>query len=273
MLFGSTRDEVFSKVTHIIALRCCLVLIAALVLVPAAAESVPPLFVKLESEVSISRRIETQTLNGLERIVEEFGDEFGVYPRRPIQVRIVDRDRFFELTRLPAWAVGGFSRGQIVIPVNALDHPRDLRATLRHEYVHAIVAQLSRGRAPGWLDEGLALVFEDANPQDFHHELRKVLTTHGHETLRPLGQGLNEADRSVACVAYTQSLLATKFLLARTGRTSLLQYFSQLDEGVPHDEAFFVSFNLRYERLKRLAHEKTAEWALAKADSLPELLN
>jgi stage II sporulation protein D len=67
---------------------------------------------------------------------------------------------FVAATGQPSW-VAAVTRGARIElqPLAALERRGTLTETLRHEYAHAVVDALSRGRAPLWLAEGLAAHF------------------------------------------------------------------------------------------------------------------
>ncbi len=57
---------------------------------------------------------------------------------------------------MPSWA-GGLNDGRIRIPVQGLEHVSDLlEHILKHELTHSFVFQKTAGRAPTWLQEGVA---------------------------------------------------------------------------------------------------------------------
>ena len=63
---------------------------------------------------------------------------------------------FADITRAPRW-VGALNDGRLRIPVQGLTGVTpDLARVLKHELTHSFVGQKSHGRAPTWLQEGVA---------------------------------------------------------------------------------------------------------------------
>jgi SpoIID/LytB domain protein len=65
-----------------------------------------------------------------------------------------------------SWWVAGVTHGSRIElqPLGVLRRRRILNSTLRHEYAHAVIEAIGRGRAPRWLAEGLAISFAGEGP-------------------------------------------------------------------------------------------------------------
>ena len=67
---------------------------------------------------------------------------------------------FSGVTGQPAWVAATILDHRIQLqPVEVLIRRRILEKTLRHEYAHLVIGELSKSRAPRWLAEGLAIHF------------------------------------------------------------------------------------------------------------------
>ena len=72
---------------------------------------------------------------------------------------------FIAATGLPWWVAGvTHGRRSELQPLSVLRRRRILISTLRHEYAHAVIEAVGRGRAPRWLAEGLAISFAGEGP-------------------------------------------------------------------------------------------------------------
>ena len=106
-----------------------------------------------------------EVLVHLERTYESLRVWFGVDPvrdhgRAPFRVVLYNQEEFDRLTGLGDWA-GGVFDGIVRVSIEDLaqDAPR-WRGILTHELVHAFVQECGGPQVPGWLNEGLAQLFE-----------------------------------------------------------------------------------------------------------------
>ena len=104
-------------------------------------------------------------LNALEDAYRRVGARFAYYPLERLEVVLYPDQTFREVTGSPHWS-GGIYDGRIKMPIGGLARGSDrLARTVRHEYAHAAIVTLSKGKAPVWLNEGLAQVAEETGDQ------------------------------------------------------------------------------------------------------------
>src|SRR5262249_49644962 len=106
-------------------------------------------------------------LRTLERHFTSIESELSYSPPGSIGVILFTQQAFADITQAPAW-VGALNDGRIRVPVQGLSSVTpELSRVLRHELTHSFVQQKSRGKAPTWIQEGLAQWMEgkrsDAN--------------------------------------------------------------------------------------------------------------
>jgi tetratricopeptide (TPR) repeat protein len=97
---------------------------------------------------------------GILRVLEDdFRDlesQLDYTPPESIAVILYTDQAFADITRAPGW-VGALNDGRLRIPVQGLSSVTpELARVLKHELTHSFVGQKSHGRAPTWLQEGVA---------------------------------------------------------------------------------------------------------------------
>ncbi len=199
------------------------------------------------------RRAAWSVADRLETLYHRVGRRLGYFPSERIAVFLYPKRQFRELTAGAVWARGVFD-GRIHLPVGAGVALPD--STLAHEYTHALIHRLSKGHAPAWLDEGLALLMEGAgggravlarSPE----ELVSLTTLHGSLLALP--------PRS-ARVAYAESVEATQCLIARYGLGRVRWLLETLPSVPAFGAAFEQVFGERYAEFDATWLAATSRW-------------
>jgi len=190
------------------------------------------------------RQLARDVADHLEQIFLGIGRELGHFPAKPIAVVLYPGRRFQEATLSPHWARGLFD-GTLRLSVDGLRRkPVEVVTSLRHEYTHALVHELSDGRAPAWLSEGLAQFFEGGpgagEGQASIGSPDEVMPLH---LLHGSFVGL---PRRAARQAYADSFAATQTLIARHGLSRIRDLLETLATQQDFARAFESVLHERY---------------------------
>ena len=179
----------------------------------------------------------------LESAAERVGRMLAYAPHERTTVVLYERHEFQDVTRAHTWATGLFD-GKIRLPVGRVRPPgRELERLIVHEYAHAVIHDLSRGRAPRWLHEGLAQILEGAAP-DPMLQVPEGLTLAGVEALAA------EPDPLRARAGYDIALWIVRDLVDRGGIESLRELLARLGSGETIAEAMPRVYGLRLTELE-----------------------
>ncbi|MCB0323039.1 MAG: hypothetical protein KDD69_05675 [Bdellovibrionales bacterium] len=191
-------------------------------------------------------------------------------PVSRIIVRFLSEDSFYRQTSAPTWTSALFSRGEIRIPVSSRDrlHPDELRRTLRHEYIHAVIAQVSDFHCPAWLDEGLAQLIEGRYNPKLVPALRTLIRTQDAFPLHQLERGFTELDAADVPAAYAQSLFAAQLLLEHFGLPRVLNYLDELQQGLSWKRSFERIFRVSIAEFEAELNEAIRQWAASGSTEL-----
>lgn len=174
----------------------------------------------------------------LERARERVGTELAYRPRERLTVVLYERDQFRDVTGVHGWVTGLFD-GKIRLPIGATLPPvDDLERLIVHEYAHAAIHELTRGRAPRWLHEGLAQALEGAAPDP-------MLRVPGSPTLAGLEALVADPDPLRARTGYEVALWVVRDLLDRGGMEAMRELLARLGAGETLEEATPRVYGLR----------------------------
>jgi len=140
--------------------------------------------------------------------------------------------------------VTGLYDGKIRLPLGSgLPAGAALERLVVHEYAHAAIHELSRGRTPRWLQEGLAQYLEDVRADP-------LLRGPGGLTLVGLEALIGDPDPARARVGYDIALWVTEDLLNRGGIASLRAVLTRLGNGDSVAAAMTKVYGMRLAELE-----------------------
>lgn len=184
----------------------------------------------------------------------------GVAREKPVDVVLYSAEEFaLHHGSDVAKSVAGFYSGGAIRMNDAAEMTAQARATLVHEYVHAVVDELAGERAdriPLWLNEGLAEYTEwraqghDGPPFAIDRSLRGLATTGRLPSLRDMADPSDPlAGQADAPVRYGLAASAVKLLVARGGMPKLLSLIRQVGGGGSFESELERAFGQTVSRL------------------------
>ncbi len=166
------------------------------------------------------------------------GQEFGLMPDYRITVILYNKEDF-EAVR--DWKVnaGGVYDGKIRLPfVGSGFSKEELRGIIWHEYTHLLVTDISRGKAPDWLQEGLAYYegYKYAGK-----DLRILKNAVKNDILIPFGKLdsvlSSSSDEVQYMLAAQESYSMAKYLMKRYNKHTIRELLLLLGTGMAFEQA------------------------------------
>ena len=215
-------------------------------------------FISPEQWRSLIRILENKTKESHKK----FERLFGQLPSFKTTVRLMSEGDFFEHTGAPPWTNAMYYRGEIIIPISnssEIDYQNMFRS-LRHEYSHAVTNALSKGRCPGWLDEGIAQWSEGIVNPALEPALHDWLENNPPLDLAALRGGFTKLDTGMVPAAYAQSLFASTTLIKSFGFKQVRLYFDNLAQGQEDSLAFSKAFDINSMKFENVLSAKLDKW-------------
>jgi tetratricopeptide (TPR) repeat protein len=179
------------------------------------------------SEPALARDV----LHTLERHYSAIDSELGYSPPDSIGVILYTQQAFADITRAPKW-VGALNDGRIRVPVQGLSEVTpELSRVLKHELAHSFVQQETRGRAPTWVQEGLAQWMEGKRS-----ELSAAALVKMYDGDAALGSAHYESEwmkmsNEAASAAYAWALANVEFIVRSGGMADVERILDRLAAG------------------------------------------
>jgi hypothetical protein len=191
-----------------------------------------------------------QIVSTLESDYDDLSRELGTPPRDNILVTLYTEQAFFDVTRAPSWS-GALNDGKLRIPISGLSSVTpELARVLKHELAHSFINQLSAGRCPPWLHEGIAQLLEPKSLGSNGRQLGQLFKSQRNIPLNVLEGSFMRFSGSEAYVAYAESLAAVSYINDTYGMGDIQRILQQLSQGASTEAAMRATIHSDYGQLE-----------------------
>ena len=186
----------------------------------------------------------------LESHYDDLVRDLGVAPRGSIAVILYTDQAFFDVTQSPSWA-GAVNDGKLRIPVNGMSSVTpELSRVLKHELAHSFINQLSGGRCPQWLNEGIAQAVEPKSLSSRGRRLADLFKAQQEIPYNALEGSFMRFSGMEAILAYDESLAAVQFVIDTYGMSDIQRLLERLGEGNSTEAALRATIHDDYGQLQ-----------------------
>ncbi len=216
--------------------------------------SVADLHFTLRYDDSVKRSTGFDMRRVLQEARQDVGRDFQYRPEHKIVVLLYSKETFRKVREgAPEWLAGMFD-GKIRVPMP--ESERDLgsvKGTVVHEYTHAVVHELSRGRVPHWFNEGLAeyQAAKFSKTSKPASSLKQALDADGLLPWNQIESLFSGRSIDQVRLGYEQSYSVVAYLAHRYGFWHMPRLLKQMAQGVSFEEALEQEFKSPAKRLEK----------------------
>jgi len=187
-----------------------------------------------------------QIVATLESDYDDLARNLGNPPRDNIVVTLYTEQAFFDVTQAPTWS-GAINDGKLRIPVSGLNSMTpELAHVLKHELAHSFITQLSGGRCPPWLHEGIAQFLEPKSLGGNGHQLALLFKAQQNIPLNALEGSFQNFSGAQAYLAYAESLAAVSYINDSYGMSDIQRILERLSQGNSTEAALRATIHSDY---------------------------
>jgi len=176
-------------------------------------------------------------LRTLEMHYSAIESELNYSPPESIGVILYTQQAFQDITQAPGW-VGALNDGRIRVPVQGLTSvDGELSRVLKHELTHSFVGQKTHGRAPTWIQEGLAQWMEGRRSSDNASALAQIYADGHPAPLARLEGSWMGFGGDAARYAYAWALANVEYIVQTGGMGDMERILDRIGEGMSTEAA------------------------------------
>jgi tetratricopeptide (TPR) repeat protein len=192
-----------------------------------------------------------EVLRTLETHYAAIESELNYTPPEPIGVVLYTQQGFADITRAPGW-VGALNDGRIRVPVQGLTGvDSELSRVLKHELTHSFIQQKTRGRAPTWIQEGVAQWMEGKRSDENAAVLVQIYDQGQAAPLGHMEGSWMSLPGDVARYAYAWSLANVEYIVESNGMQDMQRILDRIAAGSTTEDALKEVLHDDYDDLMR----------------------
>jgi tetratricopeptide (TPR) repeat protein len=197
-----------------------------------------------------SPALRREILRTLEAHYDALVIDLGHSPRESISVSLYTSQAFFDVTQAPAWSAA-VNDGKLRIPIEGLDSvTSELSRVLKHELAHSFINQITRGRCPQWLNEGVAQIVEPRSSRGHGRRLAQLYAGQHQLPLNTLeGNWMRFTDYE-AMLAYHEALAAVEYIRDTYGMSDVQRILQRIGQGSSTETALRSTIHAGYAQLE-----------------------
>jgi tetratricopeptide (TPR) repeat protein len=197
-----------------------------------------------------SEAFRSQIIAALESDYDDLARDLGNPPHDNILVTLYTEQAFFDVTHAPSWS-GAINDGKLRIPISGLNSMTpELARVLKHELAHSFINQLSAGRCPPWLHEGIAQLLEPKTLGSDGRQLAILFKTQHNIPLNALEGSFLSFSGVQAYAAYAESLAAVSYINDSYGMGDIQRILQRLSQGSSTEAALRATIHSDYGQLE-----------------------
>ncbi len=178
------------------------------------------------------------------------GQQMEYFPDHPITVLLYPEEGF-EKVKGVSHQVAGLYDGKIRLPSRShAGANHQLQRILWHEYTHALVHDLAKGRCPLWFNEGVASLQESRVAPLDQRRLREALGKGKLPSWETLWSSQEYSQEDLQ-LFYAQSYLVARYLVKRWGWRGVTGVLKRLGQGFPMSDALRAEFKADPQALEK----------------------
>ncbi len=197
-----------------------------------------------------SESLRRELIATLEAAYDDLSRDLGGAIRNSIPVVLYTEQAFFDVTQAPAWSAA-VNDGKLRIPVEGVSSVTpELARVLKHELAHSFINQISGGRCPQWLHEGIAQAMEPKSVASRGRRLAALYRAHQEIPFNGLEGSFMRFSPAEALLAYDESLATVEFISDTSGMSDFHRILERIGQGSSTEAALRTTIHSDYGQLE-----------------------